>query len=72
MKAIILLEIENGNTSVVVVEHQYMREVDVLLRQFGERPEVRKATTLAAGLNGRVVIADQHDTPETLAQIAGW
>ena len=72
MKAIILLEIENGRSSAVIVEHSYMAEVEPLRCKLAATPEVRKATVLVAGLTGRVVTAEQHDSPPSLAQIAGW
>lgn len=72
MKALILLELENGKSSVVVVEHETDKKLLALTESLLLTPEVRRAKVLAANLNGRIVIADQNDSPETLTQIASW
>lgn len=72
MKAIILLEMENGKSSVVISEHDLLKEVAMLNKKLSERPEVRKATILVANLTGRVVTMESHDSPTSIAQIASW
>ncbi len=72
MKAIILLEIENGKSSAVVIEHSYMTEVEPIRRELASKPEIRKATVLVAGLTGRIVTMEQNDSVSTVAQISSW
>jgi hypothetical protein len=72
MKAIIILDIYNGKSSAVVVEHQTTEELHKLQAKLALTPEVRKATIIAANLTGRTIIAEQYDSPETIAQIASW
>lgn len=72
MKAIILVETENSRSSAVIFDHSFMSEVEPFRKKLEERPEVHRATILAAGLTGRTVFKEPNDSIATIAQIAAW
>lgn len=71
MKSVISLEIQNGNQSLVVFEHEG-QDMETVCRGFELTPEVRKATVLVANLTGKIVTMNENDSARSVAQIAAW
>jgi hypothetical protein len=70
MKAIINLDLRNGASSLIIVEHETIAALHSLVGEFNKQKEIQRATILTANVMGRVVTMEAGDSIDLITRLA--